>query len=244
MTQDQQLRSALIEVLDGLGALSSPHELEGYGIDAERAKEIVGLTAQQAAPSQGELKPEDLHVEPLLVNVGGFALRGGQGVRVTHVPSGVSVTVSAERSQHRNREIAIHRLTSLLEASAQREQPAEHILGVGPSIAQTIANAAVSTVQPAASNPEPEVVAWGALSADGNIYDVICPETHAQEPGDYTIALITLQSHREAIAKKDAALKECVEALMLARNKLCRVNDPIESHVADAAITQTEEAHG
>ncbi len=36
-----------------------------------------------------------------------------------------------------------------------------------------------------------EPVAWGALSGDGNIYDVICPVTHSQEPGDYTIALYT-----------------------------------------------------
>ena len=62
-----------------------------------------------------ELKPEDLHVETILKQTGGgFAPIGTSGVRVTHLPTGIAVHESSERSQHANRAKAIARLGTLL----------------------------------------------------------------------------------------------------------------------------------
>lgn len=47
----------------------------------------------------------------------------------------------------------------------------------------------------------PEVVAWAMPRKDGLVLDVICPDEHEAHEGDYTIPLITLQSHREAVSK-------------------------------------------
>ena len=56
---------------------------------------------------------------------------------------------------------------------------------------------------------------------------------------------ITLQSHREAIAKKDAALQACVEAMKEAHDAMYspRVHQQLRARVSlDAAIQQAEEA--
>jgi peptide chain release factor len=70
------------------------------------------------------LDPADLRFEAL--RAGG---PGGQhqnttqsAVRVVHLPSGCSVTARDERSQHRNRALAIERLCLLLGAAAERDR--------------------------------------------------------------------------------------------------------------------------
>ena len=45
------------------------------------------------------------------------------GVRLTHLPTGISVTARDSRSQHRNRRIALIRLRAALEESAWEEEP-------------------------------------------------------------------------------------------------------------------------
>jgi protein subunit release factor A len=45
------------------------------------------------------------------------------GVRLVHLPTGVRVTSREERSQHRNREIALVRLREKLEASRRKAKP-------------------------------------------------------------------------------------------------------------------------
>jgi protein subunit release factor A len=56
--------------------------------------------------------------------------KGGQhqnttesGVRITHLPTGVSVEARDDRSQHRNRTIALKRLKSKLRRMAHRRKP-------------------------------------------------------------------------------------------------------------------------
>jgi len=43
--QRNELMEILVEILDALGATHKPHELEGYGITCERAKEITLIAA-------------------------------------------------------------------------------------------------------------------------------------------------------------------------------------------------------
>ncbi len=43
--QRDELMEILVEILDALGATHKPHELEGYGITCERAKEITLIAA-------------------------------------------------------------------------------------------------------------------------------------------------------------------------------------------------------
>ena len=45
------------------------------------------------------------------------------GVRLVHLPTGVRVVAREERSQHRNREVALARLRSRLEARNRRPEP-------------------------------------------------------------------------------------------------------------------------
>jgi peptide chain release factor 2 len=45
------------------------------------------------------------------------------GVRLTHTPSGITVTARDSRSQHRNRQIALARLRQALEERARPETP-------------------------------------------------------------------------------------------------------------------------
>jgi len=45
------------------------------------------------------------------------------GVRLTHLPSGISVTVRDSRSQHRNRQVAVDRLRAALEETMREEMP-------------------------------------------------------------------------------------------------------------------------
>ncbi len=56
--------------------------------------------------------------------------KGGQhqnttesGVRLTHLPTGIVVIARDERSQHRNRKIALERLRERLRARARRRKP-------------------------------------------------------------------------------------------------------------------------
>jgi protein subunit release factor A len=45
------------------------------------------------------------------------------GVRLTHLPTGISVTARESRSQHRNRKMALGRLRAALEERARPEKP-------------------------------------------------------------------------------------------------------------------------
>jgi protein subunit release factor A len=54
------------------------------------------------------LKPEDLKIEPLRRRPpGGQHVGVETGIRVTHLPSGLTAECDSERSQHRNRAIAL-----------------------------------------------------------------------------------------------------------------------------------------
>lgn len=71
-----------------------------------------------AAPQQAEvtddIRPEDFTVDVVVKPMGGFAPVNTQGVRVTHNPTGISVTCDVARSQHTNRHQAFEKLRTIL----------------------------------------------------------------------------------------------------------------------------------
>jgi peptide chain release factor len=71
-----------------------------------------------------DIRPEDLKFETL--RAGG---PGGQhqnttdsAVRATHIPSGITVTCRDERSQHRNKALALKRIAAMLRVLADRRE--------------------------------------------------------------------------------------------------------------------------
>lgn len=88
---------------------------------------LVDVVPEFVAPEEMELKPEELKIE--------FFRSSGPGgqnvnkretaVRITHLPSGTIAASQSERSQERNREIALGLLRSKLYAAALKKQEEE-----------------------------------------------------------------------------------------------------------------------
>ena len=80
---------------------------------AENAREL-GLDYEPAQQEPLELDPKDVHVEVVTKQMGGFAPVMTNGVRLTHKPTGTVVEETAERSAHRNRDVAWKKLAKLV----------------------------------------------------------------------------------------------------------------------------------
>lgn len=80
---------------------------------------------QQAEVTDELLHPEDFNVEVVMKPVVGFAPVSTQGVRVTHKPTGISVTCDAARSQHTNRHHAFEQLRAILAQQPATGEPAQ-----------------------------------------------------------------------------------------------------------------------
>ena len=107
MTISQRLRTCARHT--GLDAvIELPQEAAGE-IDALQAR----AQATQAEVTDG-IRPEDFTVDVVVKSMGGFAPVNTQGVRVTHKPTGISVTCDAARSQHTNRQQAFETLRAIL----------------------------------------------------------------------------------------------------------------------------------
>lgn len=70
--------------------------------------------ATQAEVTDELLHPEDFNVEVVMKQTSDFDPVRTQGIRVTHKPTGISVTCDAARSQHTNRHHAFEQLRAIL----------------------------------------------------------------------------------------------------------------------------------
>ena len=59
-------------------------------------------------------------MDVVVKSMGGFATVNTQGVRVTHKPTGISVTCDVARSQHANRNQAFEKLSAILALRPER----------------------------------------------------------------------------------------------------------------------------
>lgn len=112
---DEDVRPYILAYLEG--------DLDSVAITyaAMRTKELEPAQATQAEVTDG-IRPEDFTVDVVVKSMGGFAQINTKGVRVTHKPTGISVTCGAARSQHTNRHQAFETLRAIL---ALRPAPAE-----------------------------------------------------------------------------------------------------------------------
>lgn len=74
--------------------------------------------AELDGPCVPELNPVDVRVDVVLTQKGGFAPATGSGVRLTHIPTGITLEETGERSKHKNREVAWHKLAKLVAEQA------------------------------------------------------------------------------------------------------------------------------
>ncbi len=142
-------RNVLLEI-DGPGAYgrlkyeAGVHRLVRISPFNANAKRQTSFALVEVLPvllptENVELKPDDLDMQ--------FAKSGGAGgqnvnkretaVRITHIPTGISVHVSSERSQQANREKALDLIRSKIYAKQLADEEAA---AKGRSIATTTAN--------------------------------------------------------------------------------------------------------
>ena len=113
---DEDVRPYILAYLEG--------DLDSVAITyaAMRTKELEPAQATQTDVTDG-IRPEDFTVDVVVKSMGGFAQINTHGVRVTHKPTGISVTCDVARSQHTNRQQAFEKLCTILSQQPATSEP-------------------------------------------------------------------------------------------------------------------------
>jgi len=114
---DSMIREAFLA--NGFTIKDGHSDLKPYVYAAARATLAL---RPQAVPMTDGIRPEDFTVDVVVKLMGGFAPVNTQGVRVTHKPTGISVTCDVARSQHANRNQAFEKLSAILALRPERVQ--------------------------------------------------------------------------------------------------------------------------
>lgn len=116
MTDTTQLPPHTITINDH----PEPHIMQWSDLELAAIKKYAESYALQAIAqaTQAEvtdgIRPEDFTVDVVVKSMGGFAQINTKGARVTHKPTGISVTCDVARSQHTNRHQAFEKLRAIL----------------------------------------------------------------------------------------------------------------------------------
>lgn len=187
----------------GLYVAQAEYQDEGailvHGMPAPAANQPrhTGMHPAMAAPygEAPELNPADLRIDTFRPGgSGGFVVRPDTAVRITHLPTGLFVEESEDRSIHRNKAVAVTKLRNLV-ANQQRQlapmlrsDPQPEDFGVGPLSVEAAKNYG----------------AW--LLADAGRQEGL-KIRHAQ--ADEIVELKrTVDEQRDIIAMRDAALAQ------------------------------------
>jgi hypothetical protein len=170
--------------------LGAPTEDTNVAVYAETV--VLAGAPPAADVDQVELNPEDLRLETWRKNRGGWNTRPDNCCRLTHVPSGVTVTVEGDddaRSVHAAKAMAVHKLkeelarrtasASTLDQAGLADRVAAvlsaHGISVRPSICAEIAREVVAANGPVLTKAAFEEIAggWdGCRYADAMIDDI------------------------------------------------------------------------
>lgn len=122
----------LMEGLNAYGYAKSEkgvHRLVRISPFDSAARRHTSFASVEVMPEIDESIHVDINPEDLRVDTYRSSGAGGQhinktesAIRITHIPTGVVVTCQNERSQHKNRDMAMKMLTSKLIEIAEREQ--------------------------------------------------------------------------------------------------------------------------
>ncbi len=93
----------------------------------------VGVSPELPENADIEVRAEDLRVDTFRASGAGgqYVNRTDSAVRITHLPTGIVVSCQNERSQHMNRQVAMHVLKSKLYELAEQERQSELASVVG-----------------------------------------------------------------------------------------------------------------